>query len=259
MYIINLNNFEKIYGLIGYPLSHSFSQKYFREKFKIENIQGVDYLNFQIDNIESIRSVLTENPLLQGFNVTIPYKEKILHYLDEIDPDALKIGAVNTVKCTKTSKGFHLKGYNTDFYGFTQSLKPFLSGEESKALVLGNGGAAKAIIYSLEKLNIQALIVSRKKTDNISFLTYSQLSEALFKQIDLIVNTTPVGMWPNIKDCPPLPYSCINKNILAYDLIYNPERTLFLNEAEKYGARITNGMEMLKLQAEKAWEIFNSI
>jgi len=251
------NKVQKLYGLIGYPLSHSFSQKYFRNKFKMENIEGVNFLNFQIENINQLDQVLIDNPLLQGFSVTIPHKEKIINLLDEVDNHARQIGAVNAVRCFKTIKGNYLKGYNTDYYGFLNALKPFLNGNEKTALVLGNGGAAKAVLYTLNHINIKTIVVSRKNIDKSSTIQYHQIDEQLLSETDIIVNTTPLGMWPNIDNCPPIPYSYIKKNTIAFDLVYNPEKTKFMECAEENGAIVTNGMVMLELQAEKAWEIFN--
>ncbi len=251
------NNINKLYGLIGYPLSHSFSQKYFRDKFKKEGFSNVDFLNFEIENINDLHQVLIDNPLLHGFTVTIPYKEKIIPFLDEIDSDAFQIGAVNTVKCIKSENKNYLKGYNTDHYGFIQALKPFLTGNEKKALILGNGGAAKAVIFALNKKNIRTIIASRKITDKSEIIQYNDIDEQFLSDTDLIINATPIGMWPNVDRCPLIPYSLINKNTIVFDLVYNPEKTLFMDQAEKYGAKVLNGLSMLELQAEKAWEIFN--
>jgi shikimate dehydrogenase len=253
----NQNNTTKIYGLIGYPLSHSFSQQYFRSKFIKEKIENVDYLNFPIENIDKVKSILDENPMLQGFNVTIPHKEKIISFLDEIDNDAFQIKAVNTVRCFKTEKGIYLKGYNTDLYGFTQSLKPLLTGKEKNALILGDGGAAKAVLYALKQLNINIYTASIENYLPPLILKYDEIDENFIKEIDIIINATPIGMWPNVDKCPSIPYSFIRKNTIAFDLVYNPEKTMFMAQAEKYGVIVSNGLEMLKLQAEKAWEIFN--
>ena len=252
------NKITKLYGLIGYPLSHSFSQKYFREKFQKEGIENADYLNFQIENITEVKDVLNDNPLLHGFNVTIPHKEKIIPFLNEIDHDAAEIKAVNTVKCIKTEKGIYLKGYNTDLYGFKQSLKPLLTGEEKNALILGDGGAAKAVIYALKQLNITVYTASIVNYAPPFVMKYDEINEDFLKQIDIIVNATPLGTWPNIDKCPSIPYSFIKKNAIAFDLVYNPDKTMFMTQAEKNGAKVINGLKMLKLQAEKSWEIFNS-
>jgi len=255
-----MNSSEKVsqlFGLIGYPLSHSFSQKYFREKFEIEQIKGVDYLNFQISKIEELEEVIKNNTLLKGFNVTIPYKEKILKFLTEIDSDAEQIGAVNTVKLINSTKGKILKGYNTDFYGFLTSLKRIMNGNEKKALVLGYGGAAKAVVYSLKKMDLDVHIASRTNLIVPGTLLYNQIDHNFLSEIDIIVNTTPLGMWPDVDRYPDLNYQWIKENTIAYDLIYNPEKTMFLKLCEKNGAIVKNGLEMLILQAEKAWEIFN--
>jgi shikimate dehydrogenase len=251
-------NINRLFGLIGYPLSHSFSQNYFRKKFETEQIQGVDYLNFPLNQIEELQNVIENNPLLNGFNVTIPYKETILQFLNEIDSDAEQIGAVNTVKIIHTSKGKILKGYNTDFYGFNTSLKKLMKGDEKKALVLGYGGAAKAVLYVLKKLGIDVNIASRSNLPIRGSMLYGQINQKLLNEIDIIVNTTPVGMWPGVDKYPDIHYPWIRSNTVAYDLIYNPEKTMFLKLCEKNGAIVKNGLEMLILQAEKAWEIFNS-
>jgi shikimate dehydrogenase len=251
------SNIKKLYGLIGYPLSHSFSQKYFREKFEKEGIEGVDYLNFQIEDINELVQVLADNPNLNGFNVTIPHKEKIIPFLNEVDHDAAQIKAVNTVKCLKTEKGNYLKGYNTDLYGFTQSLKPLLTGKEKNALILGDGGAAKAVVYALKQINITIYTASIVSYNPPFVIKYDEINEEFLKEIDIIINATPIGMWPNIDKCPSIPYSFIKRNTIAFDLVYNPEKTMFMTQAEKNGAKVINGLEMLKLQAEKSWEIFN--
>jgi len=248
----------ELYGLLGYPLSHSFSQKYFKDKFEREQIKNADYQNFELADINLLNQLLESNSNLKGFNVTIPYKETIIPFLDELDKNAAEIGAVNAVKCSRINNNFHLKGYNTDYYGFKTSLVKNLKGEERKALVLGNGGAAKAVVHALKTLNVDYQIVSRKAAITPHVIDYSVVNENLVRSADVIINTTPLGMWPNVDDMPDIPYHAITKNSIVFDLIYNPQNTKFLRLAAKSGAIVVNGLEMLKLQAEKAWEIFNS-
>lgn len=244
-------------GLIGYPLGHSFSAGYFKTKFEKENIQGFSYENFEIDNINKLPQVIANNPDLLGFNVTIPYKEAVIPYLDELDEDAAQIGAVNTVKISRTDGVIKLKGYNTDCFGFSESLKPFLASNHYKALILGTGGAAKAVEYVLKKIGIEILYVSRKPAGSKE-IAYDELTDIAVKSFPLIINSTPLGMHPNIDACPLIPYSGLNQDNLLFDLIYNPEETLFLKKGKEKGAITLNGLQMLQLQAEKAWEIWNS-
>ena len=241
-----------VYGLIGKSLKHSFSQKYFKEKFDIQKIDDAEYRNFEFENAGEIKEALAAIKNLKGVNVTIPYKSTILPYLDSIDEAAEKIGAVNTIKIEKDG---NWKGYNTDAYGFATSLKPFLTNQHQKALILGTGGASKAIVYALKQLNVSVVLVSRKKGK--ADLTYDDLNEYVFKACKLIVNTTPVGMWPSVKELPAIPVDLLTPEHLVYDLIYNPKKTLFLKRAESAGATIMNGLNMLKLQAEKSWKIWN--
>lgn len=247
----------KLFGLLGYPLSHSFSKKYFKDKFEREKIENVDYQNFEINNIALLNQLLENNTNLKGFNVTIPYKESIIPFLDELDDNASQIGAVNVVKCTRVKNSFYLKGFNTDYYGFKASLLNYMTGEEKTALVLGNGGAAKAVIHTLKSLKIKYQVVSRKAAVHNGFIDYSAVDDNLIAATHIIVNTTPLGMWPNTDNRPDIPYQAITKDTIAFDLIYNPEVTKFLELAAESGAIVVNGLEMLKLQAEKAWEIFN--
>lgn len=243
----------KLFGLIGHPLSHSFSKKYFTEKFEKENIEDCKYELFDIDNIEKLTSVLNKNPDLKGLNVTIPYKESVIPYLTELSPEAKEIGAVNTIKI----EGDKLIGHNTDYFGFKQSLKPFVEINHERALILGTGGASKAVAYALNSININCLFVSRNpiKENEIS---YEDVNKYVIKHHQIIVNTTPIGTFPNIDDKPNLDYNLITANHLLYDLVYNPEQTLFLKKGKQRGAITLNGYQMLQLQAEKAWEIWNS-
>jgi shikimate dehydrogenase len=240
----------RIFGLIGFPLTHSFSKSYFSNKFALENIQDAQYQNFELSEIELIREVLIDKNLC-GLNVTIPYKQAVIPYLDSLDVAAKEIGAVNTIKRVNSK----FVGYNTDYVGFEQSLKEKLQPYHTHALVLGSGGAAKAVQYVLKKNNIDFLNISRK--ESIDTITYNQITPQIFKKYSLIINTTPLGMYPNIDSCPNLPYHLITPQHYLYDLVYNPEETMFLNYGKKFGAKTKNGLDMLQLQAEEAWKIWN--
>ena len=243
------------YGLIGYPLKHSFSSRYFNEKFKAENIDA-EYVNFEIPDIIGLIDVLSENTNLGGLNVTIPYKEKVIPYLDELDPDAAKIGAVNVIKFCKQSKGKDkLIGYNSDIIGFTQSIEPLLQPHHKKALILGTGGASKAIRVGLNKLGLETTFVSR--TPKNGQLGYHELTADIMEQYQVIVNCTPVGMYPKVDVCPDIPYDLLTPKHLLYDLLYNPDTTLFMKKGAQHGAQTKNGLEMLLLQAFNAWDIWN--
>ena len=243
------------YGLIGYPLKHSFSSRYFNEKFKAENIDA-EYVNFEIPDIIGLIDVLSENTNLGGLNVTIPYKEKVIPYLDELDPDAAKIGAVNVIKFCKQSKGKDkLIGYNSDIIGFTQSIEPLLQPHHKKALILGTGGASKAIRVGLNKLGLETTFVSR--TPKKGQLGYHELTADIMEQYQVIVNCTPVGMYPKVDVCPDIPYDLLTPKHLLYDLLYNPDTTLFMKKGAQHGAQTKNGLEMLLLQAFNAWDIWN--
>ena len=241
------------YGLIGKTLSHSFSKKYFEDKFRRENISAA-YENYEIDSIEKFPIIIKENPQLRGLNVTIPYKEKIIPFLDEIDEITKKIGAVNTIKIDPVTK--KTKGFNTDYYGFKQSIKPFLESQHQRALILGTGGASKAVKFVLNELGIPTLFVSRNPTKE-NEISYHEVDSNLMKFYFLIVNTTPLGMYPNENEKPAIDYHLLTNQHLLFDLIYNPTETLFLKEGKKRNAQTVNGISMLKLQAEKAWEIWN--
>ncbi len=238
-------------GLIGYPLSHSFSKKYFAEKFEQEGIEGWHYDLFPLDNIDKLPLLLEQEPTLVGLNVTIPYKEAVIPYLDKIDESAA-FGAVNTIKIEDGK----LTGFNTDVYGFEHSLIPFLKPYHKQALILGTGGAAKAVASVLNKLNIAHQYVSR--TPSNQQLSYDNLNKNIIESHLLIINTTPLGMQPNIKSFPKLAYKYITSRHVLYDLVYNPEKTIFLNQGKYYGADIKNGLEMLYLQAERAWSIWQT-
>lgn len=245
----------KTYGLIGYPLSHSFSKKYFTEKFHNEGITDHQYELFPIADIKSLPDLLSENPSLFGLNVTIPHKVNVLCYLNEVDEAAEKIGAVNCISIRSFEGESYLKGYNTDAYGFEESLKPLLGPQHNKALVFGDGGAAKAVKYVLEKLNIEYQVVVRKATAGT--ILYSEITPEILAAHKLLINTTPLGMSPNVDTFPDIDYSLIGPGHLAYDLVYNPLETAFLVKAAAGGARTKNGLEMLHQQAEKAWAIWN--
>lgn len=238
------------FGLIGKNISYSFSRKYFQEKFKKEQL-AYSYINFDLENITQFPNILKENSKLIGMNVTIPYKESILVYLDALSPEAKDIGAVNTIKITSSGK---LIGYNTDYYGFQKSLKPVLTKQHKSALILGTGGASKAIEYALKDWNIQTLFVSRTAKENV--LSYGQLTKEIIQSHSLIINTTPLGTYPNVGSFPAIPYSFITSNHLLYDLTYNPSNTMFMKKGSINGAQTINGYDMLVQQAEKAWEIW---
>ena len=241
------------FGLIGYPLTHSFSKKYFSEKFQREGISDARYDTFPLESIEQFPGLVEQFPDLCGLNVTIPYKKAVIPYLDALDPAAEAIGAVN---CIRRYNG-KLSGYNTDAIGFEQSLVPLLQPHPGKALILGTGGASFAVRYVLGKLGIPYTFVSRN-SDRKGILRYSDLGEQEMRDYTLIINATPVGMSPREQEAPDIPYEYLGSGHLLYDLIYNPERTLFLAMGEQQGARIKNGMEMLYLQAEGSWAIWNS-
>ncbi len=240
------------FGLIGKNISYSFSKKYFTEKFSEPLFSDNVYENFDIASIEEFPNILKNNPNLKGLNVTIPYKEAIIPYLNSLSEKAGLIGAVNVIRITKKGK---LKGYNSDWYGFKKSLQPLLQEHHKKALILGTGGAAKAVAFALDELNIYYAFVSRESSEKT--ITYNMVNETTFDNFQIIINCTPVGTSPNVKDCPPIPYEYFTKNHIAFDVIYNPEVTEFLKRAKKKGATIKNGLEMLVFQAEKNWKIWN--
>lgn len=243
------------YGLIGNPLEHSFSQGFFNDKFTAENIDA-EYINFEIPTIEDFKPIIKNNPLLRGLNVTIPYKEQVIPYLDQLSENAKLIGAVNVIKIEHIKKGkTKLTGYNSDIIGFKSSIDQLLQPVHTHALVLGNGGAAKAIYYGLKQLGVVPTYVSREKTAT-DMLTYSDLDEAVMTANTVIVNCTPVGMWPNVDVCPLIPYHLLTKQHLLYDLLYNPNETLFMKKGKEKGAKVKNGLEMLLLQAFASWDFW---
>lgn len=244
-----------VYGLIGYPLGHSFSKKYFTDKFEKENISNCRFELFPIEQISLFRELLINQHNLKGLAVTIPYKESIIDYLDHLDEDASKVAAVN---CIKFSKG-KLTGYNTDIIGFEKSLLPLLKNNHTHALVLGSGGSSKAVQYVLKKIGISYLVVSRKESLTEMSVSYEMLNENFIKAYPLIINTTPAGMSPNENAEPKIPYQCLDKNNLLFDLIYSPAQTNFLRKGVERSAVIKNGYEMLVIQAEENWRIWNEL
>lgn len=246
---------KDIYGLIGYPLGHSFSRAFFTEKFEKEGINA-EYLNFQIEDIELLPQIIARHPGLRGFNVTIPYKEKVIPFLKCLSDEAVRIGAVNVVKVEADGT---LKGYNSDVYGFVESLRPLLAEEvrgNDRALVLGVGGASKAVCYGLRKLGLEVTQVSRR--EGVGDLTYGDLTPLIIATHRVIVNTTPLGMYPKTDACPDIPYGAVTQGHVCFDLVYNPEETLFMKRCAAQGAKVKNGLEMLHLQAVRAWEIWTA-
>lgn len=246
-------------GIIGYPLSHSFSLSFFYNYFREKNIKNTNYDLFPLKTISDFPKLIEQMPNLIGLNVTIPYKESILNYLDEISNDAQSIGAVNTVLIKKQGRKKILCGYNTDVIGFEKSLTPLLTKKIDKGLVLGTGGAAKAVCFVLKKMNISYLLATSKQQDlQTNEIAYSSLNKVLVKDSKLIVNTTPLGMFPNMNTCPNIPYEVLGSEHLLYDLVYNPRKTLFLQQGEVQSAKIKNGLEMLEIQAKASWNIWNT-
>lgn len=241
----------RLFGLIGFPLSHSFSKGFFTEKFEKESITGCRYENFPIPDIGQFPSLWKEHPQLEGLNVTIPYKQVVIPFLDELSEAAQAIGAVNCVRL----KDGRLKGHNTDVTGFRRSLEPLLKPHHTKALVLGAGGAAKAVKFALQQLGIAYTEVSRKYFNGT--IGYEAIGKEIMEAHPLIINTTPLGMYPNVAEVPPIPYHFINEDHLLYDLVYNPAETQFMQQGAARGAAVKNGHEMLILQAEASWEIWN--
>jgi shikimate dehydrogenase len=258
----------KKYGIIGYPLTHSFSVGYFTDKFKKESLSDHEYVAFPIESISDFPEIVKSNPDLCGLNVTHPHKIGIIYYMDSLDEAAKEIDAVNCIKIANShpvedffsgelsSTQIRLEGYNTDAYGFEHSLKPLLHKRHQKALILGSGGASRAVAYVLKKLHIEYQIVCRRARSKQ--LGYTDVTADLLTEHLLIINTTPLGTSPNINECPDIPYEYLTDKHLVYDLVYNPAETEFLKRAKQKGAAIKNGLEMLHIQAEKAWEIWNS-
>ena len=245
----------RIFGLIGYPLAHSFSKKYFTDQFEREQTAGCSYELFPLESITDILALL-ENSSLEGLNVTIPYKVAVLPYLNELDVAAKEIGAVNCISIKRKGDKIELKGFNTDAYGFDESLRPLLKPFHTNALILGDGGAAKAVKYVLGQLGIPYRSVVRTPAEDA--IVYAELTEELIHTHQVIINTTPLGTFPNVDASPAIPYEYLTEHHLAYDLVYNPAESLFLQRAKAQGAVIKNGMEMLHLQADRSWTIWNS-
>ncbi|WP_136480673.1 shikimate dehydrogenase family protein [Cognatitamlana onchidii] len=240
-------------GLLGKNISYSFSRSYFKNKFEKEHIENTSYENFDIENIDLFPSIIENTQDLKGLNVTIPYKQEVMPFLNKINKKAKAIGAVNTIRITKKGK---LIGYNTDCYGFKKSIEPYIKSHHKKALILGTGGASKAIAYTFEEMGITYAYVSRKLSNNVDF-SYESLSEQDIRNHQLIINCTPLGTFPNVGDCPDIPYQGITENHILFDLIYNPQETKFLKLGKENHAITINGLKMLELQAEKAWSIWD--
>lgn len=242
------------YGLIGFPLGHSFSKSFFNEKFQNEGIDA-EYINFEIKGIDELPEVLATKPELRGLNVTIPYKEKVLSFLDYISVEARAIGAVNVIRVDHKGDDVVLKGYNSDVIGFTKSIEPLLETFHRKALILGTGGASKAINYGLKSLGLETVLVSRFERPGT--IQYKDITPDVVKEYNVIVNCTPSGMFPHYDECPDLPYEALDNHNLLYDLIYNPDETLFMKKGRERGAQTKNGLEMLLLQAFASWDFWN--
>lgn len=245
---------QQLYGLIGKVLGHSFSQDYFNQKFESEHINA-RYINFEIADIGEFNELLAEYPALRGLNVTIPYKEQVIGYMDEMDPTAERIGAVNVIKFIGRGASLRLKGFNSDVIGFSDSIRPLLNADRRKALVLGTGGASKAIAVGLTDLGIDVQLVSRSARNGV--ITYADLTPEIIADRKVIVNTTPLGMYPHVDQAPDIPYEELTPKHLCYDLIYNPDTTLFMKRSAEFGAETKNGLEMLLLQAFASWQIWN--
>lgn len=247
-----------LFGLIGYPLGHSFSRKFFTEKFEKEGLNDHQYVNFELESITQFPSIFEKYPNIKGLNCTIPYKQEVMHYLDEIDEETKIVGAVNTIKPIQTPEGLKLKGYNTDIIGFENSLKPMLGEKHKKALILGTGGASKAIKHILSKLGIDFISASIEDELFEKEIRYNQIDKAMIEERLVIINATPLGTYPKVDACPDIPYEYISSNHVLFDLVYNPEITLFMKKGLERGAQVKNGLEMLHGQALAAWKIWNS-
>jgi shikimate dehydrogenase len=242
---------KRKYGLIGKNINYSFSKKYFNDKFLKENITNCSYENYDLQSVKDFKKIIKDNAI-KGFNVTIPYKEEIMEFINKIDPIAKKIGAINTIKIHNKNI---IEGYNTDYIGFVISLKNLITNQK-KALVLGTGGASKAIIFGLSSIGVESTIVSRNKRKGV--ISYSELNKKVIEENTIIINCTPLGTFPKTQECPKIPFEFLSSNHICYDLIYNPEKTKFLLESEKMGATIINGKKMLENQANESWKIWNS-
>lgn len=246
------------FGLIGYPLTHSFSKRYFTDKFQRESIGNATYELYPLTHIQQLPELVHSHQQLVGLNVTIPHKESVIAYLHELDATAKGIGAVNTIRIIRVGDQVRMIGFNTDVFGFLKSLKPFLTLHHDRALIIGTGGGAAAVAFGLKSLGIDVLFTGRKSSaDKSPYLPISQVSPELLRHYKLIVNTTPLGMFPDIDGFPDIPYSSMTSEHLVFDLVYNPESTVFMQKASAHGATALNGYDMLRYQAEKAWEIWN--
>ncbi len=248
----------KTYGLIGYKLGHSFSRNFFTEKFKNEGLEGYEYVNFELDSITDFPAIFDQEKNICGLNCTIPYKQQIMQFMNEIDEVAAEIGAVNTVKIIDRNGKRILKGFNTDLYGFENSLRPMLEEKHKKALILGTGGASKAIKYLFDKMGIGYLSATTKAKLEEKEIGYNQLTENVMNEYLIVINATPLGTFPKVDTCPDIPYQFVGSDHVFYDLVYNPAETLFLKKGLEKGAKTKNGLEMLHMQALKSWEIWNS-
>ncbi len=246
----------KTLGLVGKTLGYSFSKKHFEEKFSVQKLSEYRYLNFEIEAIANFPDIFKDKSII-GLSCTIPYKQEVIKYLNELSDEAKAIGAVNTIKVSRVENELYLKGYNTDCFGFEKSLITQLETYHNKAIILGTGGASLAVEYVLKKLEIPYLIVSRSASTKEGVVTYNELNESIIKEHKLIINCTPLGTYPDVDACANIPYQYIGDKHYLYDLVYNPECSLFLSKGKEKGASIKNGLEMLQLQADKAWEIWN--
>jgi shikimate dehydrogenase len=244
------------FGLIGYPLGHSFSKKYFTEKFLNENITDCSYENFPLINLDEFPELIASDYELCGLNITIPYKSEIIRFLDFIKPEAKEIGAVNVIKINRSAGKIKLSGYNSDVTGIRDTLFPFINSTVSNALVLGTGGSSRAVCHVLNKFGLKVSLVSRDKRTDV--LNYSDIDSRIIDRIQLIVNTTPLGMFPDVESKPEIDYKSLTRKHILFDLVYNPELTSFLKEGKLKGCQIISGIKMLHSQAEKAWEIWNT-
>jgi shikimate dehydrogenase len=243
------------FGLIGYPLGHSFSKKYFTEKFSREQIEGCTYENYPLTSISQLDDLIRDKDL-EGLNVTIPYKSSVIKFLRKIDPEAETIGAVNVIKIKRTRDKVELNGFNSDITGIMDTLMPVMSSEIKNALVLGTGGGSKAVCYVLKKINVNYTLISRKKKS--FYLTYSDIDSEILKNTQLIINTTPLGMYPDTDSKPDLKYDLLGNKHILLDLVYNPEITAFLKMGKERGCAVLSGIKMLHSQAERSWEIWNN-
>jgi shikimate dehydrogenase len=246
---------KRKYGLIGFPLGHSFSVPYFTGKFRDQQIQAI-YNNYPMEEVSGLIELVAREELLAGLNVTVPHKQSVIPLLDDLDPVSASLGAVNTIVIRRDGGEVYLRGYNTDVIGFKRSLNEHLQPHHDRALILGTGGSSRAVMHVLRELNIPFQLVSRQGRSGV--LTYGNVSQQVLRSTKLVINTTPLGMYPLVDDCPPLPYEVLSPEHLLFDLVYNPSMTLFLKHGEKRGAHVANGYDMLVYQAEASWEIWNA-